>query len=144
MALADLASNRSTCLVRKVGAIIVRNNQVLATGYNGSPSGAYHCSEVKHCSLGTPDCVQAENIPSMAIHAEINAICQAAKYGVPVEGATIYVTHAPCLNCLKAVISCGIQRIVYREQFPMNYEKKKIQDYLLSVSDITYSQTGVG
>lgn len=138
--LARLASTRSTCLVRQVGAVIVKDNQILATGYNGPPSGAFHCTEANHCSLGLHDCSQTKDTPSMAIHAEMNAICQAAKHGVSIQGATIYITHSPCLNCLKAIISSNIARIVYEKQFDLSEEKQQIQRYFLDVSGLVYVQ----
>ena len=119
MSMAELASKRSTCLRRQVGAVIVKDNQVLATGYNGAPKGLPNC-----CDLG--DCLrQKMNIPSgerhelcRAVHAENNAITQCAVNGVSCKGGTIYITDSPCIMCLKQIINAGIKKIVALEMYP--------------------------
>jgi dCMP deaminase len=118
MQLAALASTRSTCLRRQVGAVLVKDNFVLSTGYNGSPARTQHCEDV--------GCIrQTLNIPSgerselcRASHAESNAISQAAKHGTPVDGATLYCTHSPCSHCAKLIINSGIKDIIYLEDYP--------------------------
>ncbi|MEN9216935.1 MAG: dCMP deaminase family protein [Gloeomargarita sp. HHBFW_bins_162] len=115
--LAKLAATRSTCLALPVGAVIVKQRQVLATGYNGPPSGSPHCTAQGFCYPGLPSCDASRTLPSRAIHAEANAIAQAARYGIATEGATIYVTLAPCLSCLKLIISAGIREVVYETPF---------------------------
>ncbi|MEN9207698.1 MAG: dCMP deaminase family protein [Gloeomargarita sp. GMQP_bins_120] len=115
--LAKLAATRSTCLALPVGAVIVKQRQVLATGYNGPPSGSPHCTAQGFCYPGLPRCDLSRSLPSRAIHAEANAIAQAARYGISTEGATIYVTLAPCLACLKLIISAGIREVVYETPF---------------------------
>lgn len=112
MQLAVHASSRSTCLAHPVGAVIVKDKHVLATGYNGVPSGLPHCTDRGYCYEGVTVCSKAV-LPSRAIHAEANAIAQAAKQGISIDGATIYVTLEPCLNCLKLLIACGIRRIYF-------------------------------
>lgn len=110
--IAAKVAERSTCLRRKVGVVLVKDRRMLATGYNGAPSGLAHCSEV--------GCLRQKlNVPSgqrhelcRAVHAEQNAIIQAAKFGVPIEGATLYSTTFPCLICTKMLINCGISRVV--------------------------------
>ncbi|NJL84108.1 MAG: dCMP deaminase family protein [Chloroflexaceae bacterium] len=115
--LAKLAATRSTCLAFPVGAVIVKNKQVLATGYNGSPSGSVHCTAQGFCYPGLDSCDASKELPSRAVHAEANAIAQAAKNGISTEGARIYVTLEPCLSCLKLLISAGIKEVFYETSF---------------------------
>ena len=107
MAIARVVSSRSTCDRKFVGAVIVRNRTILSTGYNGSIRGLPHCSEVGHMMEGG-HCVAT-------IHAEANAILQAARNGVTIEGSSLYVTASPCWNCFKACANSGIVRICYGE-----------------------------
>lgn len=115
--LAKLAATRSTCLAFPVGAVIVKNKQVVATGYNGSPSGSAHCTAQGFCYPGLSSCDASKDMPSRAVHAEANAIAQAAKYGISTDGASIYVTLEPCLSCLKLIISAGIHEVFYETPF---------------------------
>jgi len=116
--IAALVSERSTCLRHHVGAIIVKDRRVLTTGYNGAAAGVRDCLE-----LG---CLRNElKIPSgerheicRAIHAEQNAIIQAGKYGVDIDGGTLYCTHSPCIVCAKMIINAGIKRIVTYSDYP--------------------------
>jgi len=118
MAIAKTVSTRSTCLRRQIGAVVVRDNQILSTGYNGSASGLEHCLDV--------GCIRDElNIPSgtdlstcRAAHAEMNAICKAAKHGVPINDATLYTTTFPCSMCSKLIVNSGIKVIYYEEGYP--------------------------
>lgn len=108
---AKLASSRSTCLRRQHGAAIVKDNQILATGYNASPTQLEHCEdECYREKLGIPSGTRYELCRS--VHAEQNAIVQAAKHGVNINGATIYITGFPCLICTKLIINSGISKIV--------------------------------
>lgn len=115
--LAKLAATRSTCLAFPVGAVIVKNKQVLATGYNGPPSGSVHCTAQGYCYPGLDRCDARRDLPSRAVHAEANAIAQAAKYGVSTAGAKVYVTLEPCLYCLKLMIAAGIEEVIYETSF---------------------------
>lgn len=115
--LAKLAATRSTCLAFPVGAIIVKDRQVLATGYNGPPSKSVHCTTQGYCYPGLSSCDASKAMPSRAVHAEANAIAQAARHGIPTEGASIYVTLEPCLSCLKLIISAGIREVFYETPF---------------------------
>ena len=116
--MSELAASRSTCLRRKVGAVLVSGRQVLGTGYNGSPRNLAHCQAV--------GCLRAElQIPSgqrheicRAIHAEQNAILQAAGHGVAVKEATFYCTHQPCVICAKLILNLDVRRIVVRSGYP--------------------------
>ena len=120
MEMAELTAKRSTCLRRHVGAVIVQDKHIIATGYNGAPKGLEHCGERKE------GCLREQlEIPSgekhelcRALHAEQNAIIQAATLGQSVEGATIYITHQPCVICAKMIINAGISRIVVKEGYP--------------------------
>lgn len=118
MEIVGLISQRSTCMRRKVGALIVKDKRILTTGYNGSPSGCRHCEEV--------GCLREQlNVPSgqrhelcRASHAEQNAIVQAAMHGISIKDSTLYVTCQPCVICSKLIINAGIKRIVYMGNYP--------------------------
>ncbi len=119
MEVAELAARRSTCLRRNVGAVVVLDKRIIATGYNGAPRGIMHCEERGGClreKMGIPSGERHELC--MALHAEQNAIIQAASMRQSIEGATIYVTHQPCVSCAKMIINAGIRRIVVREGYP--------------------------
>ncbi len=128
MEMAELAGKRSTCNRRHVGAVIVKDNQVLATGYNGAPKGLPNC-----CDIG--DCIRQKlNIPSgerhelcRAVHAESNAITQCAVNGVSCKGGTLYVTASPCTMCTKQIINAGIARVVAKELYPDEMAKEMIE-----------------
>jgi dCMP deaminase len=107
MSIAQVVATRSTCPRKYVGAVIVRNRTILSTGYNGSIRGMPHCSDVGHM-MEDGHCVAT-------IHAEANAIIQAARNGVNIDGATTYVTASPCWNCFKQLANAGIVRIAYGE-----------------------------
>jgi len=117
MMIAKLAATRSTCLAFPVGAVIAKNRQVVATGYNGSPSGSVHCTAQGFCYEDLSSCDASKILPSRAVHAEANAIAQAARHGISTEGATIYVTLEPCIACLKLIISAGIKEVFYETDF---------------------------
>ena len=118
MSIAELVSTRSTCLRRRVGAVLVLERRILATGYNGAPSG------LAHCTLET--CLREKRqIPSgsqqelcRGLHAEQNVIIQAALHGVSSKGSILYCTHKPCSLCAKMIINAGISRIVYQNPYP--------------------------
>ena len=113
-------AERSTCLRAKVGALIARDKNILATGYNGSPSGLPHCLDVGCLvySSRTPSGELEENC-FRTIHAEINAIAQAAKNGASIQGADIYITHTPCIHCFKVLINTGIRRVLYEKPYKL-------------------------
>jgi len=116
--IARLVARRSTCTRRHVGAVLVKDKRILATGYNGAPSGLAHCEEI--------GCLRQRNrIPSgqrhelcRGLHAEQNAIIQAAYHGISIQGATLFCTTLPCSICLKMLINAGIREIVYEEGYP--------------------------
>ncbi|MFC0188116.1 ComE operon protein 2 [Fictibacillus aquaticus] len=104
-----LLALRSTCTRLAVGATIVRDNRIIAGGYNGSISGGVHCID-EGCYVIDNHCVRT-------VHAEVNAILQCAKFGVPTNGASMYVTHFPCLNCCRIIIQSGIKTLYYGEDY---------------------------
>jgi dCMP deaminase len=110
MNIANEVAKRSTCERAQVGAVIVKEKRILTTGYNGSPRGLPHCFEVG-CLMDNGHCVRT-------LHAEQNAIIQAALHGIITEGATIYVTHQPCFLCAKMIINAGLVQIVYDKEYP--------------------------
>ena len=114
MSIAFQVAERSTCLSQKVGAIVVRDREIIATGYNGTPSGEDHCIDIGKCVNGESEC-KGSVVPSPAVHAEMNAIAQAAKHGHVTNGATLYCTHPPCQNCSKLIKAAGIVRVVTPE-----------------------------
>ncbi len=119
MEMAELTARRSTCLRRNVGAVIVQDKHIIATGYNGAPRGLAHCGDLGGClreKMGVPSGERHELC--RALHAEQNAIIQAATLGHSIEGASIYVTHQPCSICAKMIINAGIERIVVKEGYP--------------------------
>ncbi len=128
MSITRLVSKRSTCLRRSVGAVLVKNRRLLATGYNGAPTGLPHCSET--------GCMRLEmNVPSgeraeicRGLHAEQNAIIQAAYHGVSIAGATLYCTNLPCSICIKMLINAGIEEIVYEDGYPDPLAQKLIKE----------------
>lgn len=118
MDIALLVSSRSTCLRRHVGAVLVFDKQIIATGYNGVARGLKHCTEVGCLreQLGIPSGERHEMC--RGIHAEQNAIIQAALHGVSTKGATLYCTHQPCILCSKMLINAGIKKVVFQGEYP--------------------------
>ncbi|NQT00333.1 MAG: cytidine deaminase [Candidatus Omnitrophica bacterium] len=118
LGIAKLVSQRSTCLRREVGALVVKNRRILATGYNGTPSGIKHCVQV--------GCLREKRkVPSgqrhelcRGLHAEQNVLLQAALYGVSLEGSTLYITNHPCIICTKMIINAGIKDLVVSGSYP--------------------------
>ena len=129
MEMADLAATRSTCLRRNVGAVIVKDRRAIATGYNGAPQGVKHCDEIGGClrqQLKVPSGQRHEIC--RALHAEQNAIIQAAAMGHAIEDSTIYITHKPCVICAKMIINAGIKRIVIKEDYPDEMSEKILEE----------------
>jgi len=125
--LANAASNRATCDRGKTGCVIVRDKQVLATGYVGSPAGLPHCDDVGHLMKKV---IQENGEVSehclRTVHAEQNAICQAAKRGISIEGATVYTRMTPCRTCAMLLINCGIQRVVCERKYQLAEESEQL------------------
>lgn len=118
MEIAEVVAGRSTCLRRKVGAIVVKDRRILATGYNGAPVGLKHCMEVGCLRelKGVPPGERHELC--RGLHAEQNALIQAAVYGTAIQGAVYYVTHQPCVLCAKVLINAGIKKVVFKGEYP--------------------------
>lgn len=124
MEMAQLVSTWASCYQqeRKVGAVIVKDKRVMTTGYNGAPSGVKTCVERSEClrkKLGIPSGTRHEMC--YAVHAEQNAIIQAAKLGVNIDGSTLYCTHQPCILCAKMIVNAGIVRVVYHSGYPDDF-----------------------
>ncbi|RJX19029.1 MAG: cytidine deaminase [Ammonifex sp.] len=118
MTVAMVVSTRSTCLRRKVGALIVKDHRILATGYNGVPSGLQHCLDIG-CLREIQGIKSGERHElCRGLHAEQNALLQAAVYGVGIAGATLYATHQPCVLCAKMIVQAGITRVVFGGPYP--------------------------
>lgn len=133
-------AQRSTCLRRQVGAILVLNKRILATGYNGAPKGLTHCTDIGclRDKLGIPSGERQELC--RGLHAEMNALLQAASYGAPMEGATLYATNHPCVLCAKMLINCGIKRIVTLSDYPDWLAKEMLQEAGIKVEIIKCSK----
>ncbi|APB30972.1 MULTISPECIES: ComE operon protein 2 [Vagococcus] len=133
MAQSMLLSLRSTCTRLSVGATIVRDRRIIAGGYNGSVTGDVHCID-EGCYLVDGHCVRT-------IHAEMNAILQCAKFGVETDGAEIYVTHFPCLQCTKMILQAGIKKIHYLKDYRNDdYAIKLIEQAGATIHQVTLSQ----
>lgn len=114
---------------RQVGAVIVKDKRILATGYNGAPSGIFSCKDKGFClrireNIASGTCLEK----CYAIHAEQNAIIQAAKVGVSIEGATLYCTHKPCVICTKMIINVGIVKVIYKEYYPDEFSMRLFEE----------------
>jgi dCMP deaminase len=125
--LANAASSRATCDRGKSGCVIVRDKQVLATGYVGSPAGLPHCDDVGHLMKKV---IQENGEISehclRTVHAEQNAICQAAKRGISIEGATVYTRMTPCRTCAMLLINCGIKIVVCERKYQLAEESEQL------------------
>ncbi|OPL14848.1 MAG: cytidine deaminase [Firmicutes bacterium ML8_F2] len=136
MQIAKVVATRSTCLRRHVGALLVIDKRILSTGYNGAPTGLKHCAEV--------GCLREKlKVPSgerhelcRGLHAEQNAIIQAAIHGVAIKGATLYCTHYPCSVCAKMLINAGIKKIFLAENYPDKLAKEIFKEAGIDISFI--------
>lgn len=137
MDITHLVATRSTCLRRQVGALLVKERNILATGYNGVPSGITHCD--------TGGCLRERlNVPSgerhelcRGLHAEQNAIIQAARHGINISGATLYCTTMPCVICTKMIINAGIGAVVYTEGYADELAREMIAEAGIKVIHFT-------
>lgn len=136
MDIAELVSKRSTCLRRGVGAVLVRDRRILATGYNGAPSGMRHCLDV--------GCLREQlNVPSgerhelcRGLHAEQNAIIQAALHGVSVNSSILYCTNHPCVICSKMIINAGIVNVVVHDHYRDDLAEEMLREAGIGVSQL--------
>ncbi len=128
MEIAGIVAKRSTCLRRTVGAVVVKEKRILSTGYNGPPMGLAHCEDIG-CVREQQHVVSGERHElCRGLHAEQNAIIQAAYHGVPIKGADIYSTHLPCSICVKMIINAGLHRIFYLEGYPDDLASRLIAE----------------
>ncbi|HEY9188655.1 MAG TPA: dCMP deaminase family protein [Ignavibacteria bacterium] len=137
MNIAKMVAERSTCNRAKIGAVIVKDRSIISTGYNGAPAGLPHCTEVG-CLIYTsinPDGEEEQNC-FRTIHAEINAIAQAAKHGVSIDGADIYITASPCYHCLKVLINVGIKNIYYLKPYKIEKIKELLEQSKVNLIQI--------
>lgn len=142
MDITHLVAKRSTCLRRQVGAILVKDKKILATGYNGAPSRLEHCLDI--------GCLREKlNIPSgerhelcRGLHGEQNAIIQAAYHGVEIRGATLYCTNHPCIICSKMIINAGIERIVYEKGYADELAKQMLKESCVTVERFDRKKKG--
>jgi len=136
MDITHLVAKRSTCLRRQVGALLVKDKRILATGYNGAPSGIVHCLDV--------GCLREKNnIPSgerhelcRGSHAEQNAIVQAAAYGIPIKEAVLFCTNLPCSICIKMIINAGIRTIYYEQGYPDLLSNELISEAGIALTNV--------
>lgn len=131
MKIAEEVASRTTCLRRSVGAVLVKDKRILATGYNGVPSGIQHCLD-RGClreQLGIPSGERHEMC--RGLHAEQNAIIQAARYGINIDGCVVYCTTKPCVQCTKILINAGVTEIIYKGGYP-----DELADEMLAESGI--------
>ncbi|MEM2388154.1 MAG: dCMP deaminase family protein [Candidatus Thermoplasmatota archaeon] len=133
MEIAKIVSKRSTCLRRNVGAVIVKDKHILSTGYNGAPKGFKHCSEVG-CLREKLGIKRGERHElCRGLHAEQNAIIQAAVFGVAIKDASIYVTDFPCSVCAKMLVNAGIKELIYMNDYPDEFAEKIIEESKIKV-----------
>ena len=132
MQIAHLVNTRATCPRRSVGALLVRDRRILATGYNGAPQGLAHCPEGGQHHDWPVGCMRAGHC-IRSLHAEQNVMLQAAKIGIPCEGATLYVTCQPCNACAKMAINAGIVRVIYEGDYPDEFSKDLFREANLEV-----------
>ena len=119
MKIAEDSKVRSTCLSRQVGAVIIRDKQIIATGYNGAPAGAIHCTDIGYCIRKKKGYASGQGLElCRAGHAEANAIDQCARRGSSCEGATLYVTTQPCVFCCIHIIQTGIKKVIFKGEYP--------------------------
>ena len=133
MKMAFTVAERTTCKRRGVGAVIVKDKRILATGYNGVPTGISHCGEVGCLreQLGVPSGQKHELC--RGLHGEQNAIIQAARYGINIDGASIYITTQPCVVCAKMLINAGIKEIIYANPYPDELSMSMLEESGISL-----------
>jgi dCMP deaminase len=142
MEMAYVVSKRSTCLRRKVGAILVKNKHILSTGYNGAPKGLKHCSGV--------GCLREKlNVPPgerhelcRGLHAEQNVIIQAAVFGTSIKDSVLYCTNTPCVVCVKMLINAGVKEIVFSGEYPDELAKKMLDESKIKIRNFNNKQEG--
>jgi len=140
MDIANVVARRGNCMKRRVAAVVVKDDRIVSTGYNGTPRGAVNCNEggCPRCNTLTPAGTELDEC--ICNHAEENAIAQAAYHGTSLKGATIYCTFSPCLRCTKLIINAGLGQVVYRAEYPMGERSLKLlEECQVSVRQIRIS-----
>lgn len=132
MQIAHLVKTRATCPRRQVGAVIVRDRRILATGYNGAPRGLAHCPPDGELHDWPRGCMKAGHC-IRSLHAEQNSLLQAAMIGVPCEGGTMYVTCQPCNMCAKMIINAGIEQVIYEGDYPDEFSLELFRDSKMNI-----------
>ncbi len=129
MEITHIIAKRSNCLRRHVGAILVKDHRIITTGYNGAPPGMAHCDDLGGCTRQRMGFASGEGHEyCRALHAEQNAVIQAAIMGVSISGATLYCTHSPCSLCARILIGAGIERVVYSGDYPDGLSKELFKE----------------
>lgn len=134
MGITHMVAKRSTCLRRHVGAILVKDKRILATGYNGAPAGLRHCAETGCLRQNTSVPTGTKHELCRGLHAEQNVIIQAAYHGIAIKGATLYCTNKPCVICTKMIINAGIKRIYYEEGYEDALADQMLKEANLEIS----------
>jgi dCMP deaminase len=142
MEVAEVVAKRSTCRRRQVGAILVKDKRILATGYNGAPTGLLHCEEVGCLRerMAVPPGERHEIC--RALHAEQNAIAQAARHGISVKDSILYTTAEPCIMCAKMIINAGIVKVVYRDRYPDDLARQILTEGHIKVEEFRRGMDG--
>ncbi|MBA4418385.1 MAG: cytidine deaminase [Syntrophus sp. (in: bacteria)] len=144
MEIAQIVSRRSTCRRRNVGALIVKDKRILSTGYNGAPMGLRHCTDGE-CLRERLNVLSGERHElCRGLHAEQNAIIQAAYHGVSINAAHLYSTHLPCSICIKMVMNAGISKVYYFDGYPDELAEELMKESGMAIEKVTLSSTGVG
>lgn len=128
MKITQVVSERSTCLRRQIGTVIVRDKRILSTGYNGAPTRIEHCLDAG-CLREEMGIASGERHElCRGLHAEQNAIIQAALHGASIKGASVYTTHQPCALCAKMIINAGLKEVVFRDEYPDKLAEKLLAE----------------
>ena len=130
MKIAEIVSQRGTCSRLKVGAVLVKDNRIIATGYNGAPSGKPHCNHVSQNTFEGIN-IESENVVKhceIALHAEISVLLMCARHGTSTDNTIIYITHSPCGNCIKALVQAGVKEVFFKEAYKLC--ENKFTDYI--------------
>ncbi|MBX4189905.1 dCMP deaminase family protein [Candidatus Parcubacteria bacterium] len=130
--IAEVVSHRSTCSRAHVGAVLVRDRFIISTGYNGAAKGMPHCDEVGH-EIVDGHCIRV-------VHAEANAIIQAARLGKSIEGCTLYLTISPCYDCFKMIVNAGIKKVIYKNFYMSRYDASAKVLQLAKKAGVTITQ----
>ena len=137
MSIAQLVATRSTCLRRKVGAVLVKDKRIMATGYNGAPTGVRHCKETG-CLRERLNVMPGERHElCRGLHAEQNVIIQAAYYGITTKGTTLYSTHLPCIICSKMLINAGVEKVFFLDGYPDPLAEQMLAEANIEVVRLT-------